>query len=295
MPMITIAEAIDALRAGQAFADLTRWRKVMVTGSEAGSWLNDLLSADLADLGPGRAHRSLLLSPKGRIRADVTVAGIDGGFLLVQDPGQPGPIDRLLTPYVLSSDVALHDQAGALTLLAFPGSEPPLVEGGQVLRPSCLGPGADLVVPSTSGDAARRAVAGLVEAGPDALEAWRIQRGAARFGVDLREESLPQEADLDDAVAYEKGCFLGQEAMAKVRNLGHPPFRVLAVRATSPVAGGEPVLADGTEVGEVTSAADLPGEPTAGIVRVRWAARGSALRTAAGVTLDTLGPASGRT
>ena len=294
MRVTTIAEAVEALRAGRAFADLSGWRKVLVTGSEAGDWLNDLLSADLADLPPGLARRSLLLSPTGRIRADVTVSGVEEGILLVQDPQQPQPINRLLAPYVLSSDVALHDRAGALTLLGFPGAEPRPVEGGQILRPSCLGPGADLVVPSATSDAPGRATAGLVEVGPDALEAWRIERGAARFGVDLREESLPQEADLDHAVAYQKGCFLGQEAMAKVRNLGHPPFRVLAVRASGPVAGGDPVLDDSAVVGEVTSATDVPGEPIAAIVRVRWAARGSPLRTASGVPLDTLGPASGR-
>jgi tRNA-modifying protein YgfZ len=294
MRLTTIPEAVEALHAGRAFAELTTWRKVLVAGADARVWLNDLLSADLADLAAGRTVRSLLLSATGRIRADVTVAATEEGLLLLQDPRQPAPIDRLLAPYVLSSNVSLTDRSGAVGLFAFPGGVPPALDGVRVLRPSCLGPGADLVVPAASDDAVRTTTTGLVEAGPEALDAWRIERGVARFGVDLREDSLPQEADLDDLIAYRKGCFLGQEAMAKVRNLGHPPFRVLAVRSSEPLAGGETVLDGGAEVGTVTSATAAAGGRSAGIVRVRWAARESPLRTGSGAALETLGAASGR-
>jgi folate-binding protein YgfZ len=293
MPSPTISEAFEALRVGRAYADLSPWRKVLVEGSEARGWLNDLLSADLSGLEDSGTRRSLLLSPTGRIRADVTVAATGHGLLLLQEPGQPAPIDRLLQPYVLSSDVALRDRSQVLAVLAFPGGAPPALDLGEVLRPSSLGPGADLLLPSGSRAEARAAVADLVEADPEAVEAWRIERGFARFGVDLGQDSLPHEAGLDHVIAYQKGCFLGQEAVARVRNLGHPPFVVLAVRGRGPVASGEPVVADDEEAGAVTSASDIGGGRTAAIVRVRWAARGSRLLAAGGTLLESLGPASG--
>jgi folate-binding protein YgfZ len=291
-------DQLAALRSGRAFADLSGWRKVLVSGPDARTWLNDLLSADLADLAEGATRRSLLLSPTGRIRADVTVAETARGPLLLQDPIQPAFIDRLLGPYVLSSDVDLVDVTENLALLAVsgPGVPPGTPDlPAEVLRPSCLGAGADLLLDALDADGLpeiRGALGDLTEAGPDALEAWRIQRGVARFAVDLGEDSLPHEAGLDHAVAYQKGCFLGQEAVARVRNLGHPPFVVLAAGSDGPVAPGEGVTTDGRVVGTVTSATPVEGGRTAAIVRVRWAARAATLRTESGEALQPVGPAS---
>jgi folate-binding protein YgfZ len=293
---IHLADQLDALRSGLAFADLSGWRKVLVSGPEARTWLNDLLSADLSDLPEGATRRSLLLSPTGRIRADVTVAAAGRGPVLFQDPIQPAAVDKLLGPYVLSSDVDLVDVTGALALLAVPGpGAPPATPDvpAEVLRPSCLGQGCDFLVAADRGPEIRGALGGLIEAGPDALEAWRIERGVARFAVDLGEDSLPHEAGLDHAVAYQKGCFLGQEAVARVRNLGHPPFVVLAAGSDGPVAAGESITADGRAVGSVTSATEVDGGRAAAIIRVRWAARAATLLTEAGGALRPVGPASG--
>lgn len=291
--MVGSNEAADALRSGHAYADLSGWRKVLVAGAEARGWLNDLLSADLADLADGSTRRSLLLSPTGRIRADVTVAATERGLALFQDPIQPVAIDRLLAPYVLSSDVELVDVTGDLALLAVPEPGTPPVTAAEVLRPSCLGPGADLVAAAEGLPEVRDALEDLVEVDAETVEAWRIGRGVARFGVDLGEASLPHEAGLDHAVAYAKGCFLGQEAVARVRNLGHPPFVVLAADGQGPVAAGQAVTTDGEAVGSVTSAAPADGGRTAAIVRVRWASRDATLRTEAGGVLQPIGPASG--
>jgi folate-binding protein YgfZ len=287
-------DAAEALAAGDAFADLSSWRKVRVLGGDARGWLNDLLTADIAELAPGAASRSLLLGPTGRIRADVTIASLDQGFLLLQDPSQPVAIDSLLTPYVLSSEVRLEDQTDSLSILAFPGGEAPEVDGARAYRPSALGAGADLVAESGAREMLRRAAAPLTEADPDAVEAWRIRRGEARFPVDLGEDSLPHEAALDPFIGYAKGCFLGQEAVAKVRNLGHPPFVLLAAHTARQVGAGEPVHDDaGQKIGSITSATPLPGRGAAVIARVRWPARERRLTTSSGGALLERRPASG--
>jgi folate-binding protein YgfZ len=282
--------AAAALAQGRAYADLSRWRKVMVLGSDARTWLNDLLTADIGGLDAGSSRRALLLSPTGRIRAEVTVASMREGLHLFQDPIQPSAIDTLLAPYVLSSDVELVDVSRVKALLAFPGSDPPRVPDAETIRPSCLGRGADLILSPMLGSTAQT-LQGLTLAGPDALETWRIDKGIPKFPLDLTPESLPHEADLDEAIDYAKGCYLGQEAVAKVRNLGHPTWVVLSMRSDTPVAPSDSVMSDGNEVGRVTSAATVDGH-TAVIARVRWSARQLPLTTGSGTPLQSSGIAS---
>ncbi|MGH2685223.1 MAG: YgfZ/GcvT domain-containing protein [Actinomycetota bacterium] len=272
---LAVAAALDD---GRAFADLSAWRKIHVHGADAAGWLNDLLTADLSGLGPGRSQRTLLLTANGRIRADVHATPEGDGFLLLQAPDQPEPIDRLLDRYILSSDVALDDRTVEMALLAFPGREPPETTEGLPLRPSVLGDGTDLLVEAGRAEEVRAAARdrGLIEADPDSLEAWRIRAGIPRFPADLSTDSLPHEFHLGDAIAFDKGCYLGQEAVAKVRNLGHPPFVVAAGEVAAASAPGDEVVAATEAAGVVTSAAARDGS-TAVIVRVRWAVRDASL------------------
>lgn len=270
---------LDALGSERAFAELAGWRLLSVGGSDARAWLHDLVTADVASLEPGTARRSLVLSPTGRIRADLHVTVHGDGFLLLQAPDQPDAAETILAPYVLSSNVELVDASSGLAAFAVLGGFA-AEDGASVWTPSPLGVGAGVVV--AAGEPARRLhralAVDLVEAHPEALEAWRIHRGIARMGADFGTDSLPSEAGLEGTIDFTKGCFLGQESVAKVRNLGHPPRAILAVRSGSPLEAGMPVLAGDRAVGEVTSvAADDPG---LGIVRVRWEAAGGRLATA---------------
>ncbi len=280
-------DVVAALHAGRAFADLSAWRKVHVRGADARGWLNDLLTADVASVAPGEAVRTLLLTATGRLRADVVATPVDDGVLLLQDPRQPEAVDALLARYVLSSHVSLEERPDELTLVAFPGGDVPSVGGTSAIRPSVLGTGADLLGPADRVAAIRSSASSWVEAGADDLERWRIERGVPRFPVDLTPDSLPHEVPLDEAIDFDKGCYLGQEAVAKVRNLGHPPFVILAADADGPAIPGDAVRADGETVGTVTSATALPGGRTATIVRVRWAARGRPLTVGDGSPLET--------
>ncbi len=217
------------------------------------------MTADVGSLEPGATTRSLLLGPTGRVRADLHVLRTDGAFVLLQGLDQPVPVGDLLGPYVLSSDVKLRDVRPP-SLVAVPRL------------------GSWRFVPPDTAD--------LETVGPEAAEAWRIRRGIARFPIDLDEDSLPAEAGLDDGVTIDrtKGCYLGQEAVAKVRNLGHPTRVVLPLRAERQVEAGQPVLAGELEAGVLTSV-DSSGDVVATLARVRWDAREADLRTAAGIPL----------
>jgi folate-binding protein YgfZ len=280
------SSVVDALGAGRAFVDLSFWRKVAVSGGNAFDWLNDLVSANISDLGPGRARRSLLLSPTGRIRAEFTAAVRAGSLLLLQDPEQPKPIDALLSPYVLSSDVELEDRTAELALFAFPGrSAPPDTLRMTPSVPSCTGAGVDLLAVAEDHDFLLTSLSkAYTLAGAEALEAWRIVAGIPRFGVDALEDDLPQEGGYVDAVSFDKGCFLGQEAVAKVRNLGHPRRIVMHLSADGAVSPGEDVEAGGEPAGEVTSVWGDGGLWWL-LARVAWRGREGPFHSAGGVPL----------
>jgi folate-binding protein YgfZ len=286
----------EPLAAGTAFVDLTSWRKIAVSGSDATTWLNDLVSADIGALGEGEARRSLLLSPTGQIRAEFTVALQPDATLLLQDPAQPASIHDLLARYVLSSDVRLEDRTDACMLLAVPGATPAsialagdaaAVAAATPSAPSCVGAGVDLLGPVASHDVLIDAMSSDFErVDAAALDAWRVAAGVPRFGVDALEGDLPQEGGFGDAVAFDKGCYLGQEAMAKVRNLGHPRRMLLRLEADRAVHAGDAVESGGRVVGAITSAAATGGGWSV-LAKVRWDARDAPLtaRSSEGSTI----------
>ena len=214
-------------RGGHAFLDRSAWRKVRVTGGDAVTWLGRPAHRRHRRAGAGRGCRSLLLTPTGRIRADVQVARRDDDLFLVQAPEQPEHIGLALSTYVLSADVSLEDRTNDLALFTVPGRAASLVGIHGATEPSSVGPGIDVLV--DAGKPAWRFVeaciaAGLEEAGGDAYEVWRVRRGIARMGPDFDERSLPAEVGLESTSRIrEKGVSSAREVVARVRNLGHPP------------------------------------------------------------------------
>jgi folate-binding protein YgfZ len=207
---------------------------------------------------------------------------------LLQAPEQPEHIGLALSAYVLSADVSLEDRTNDLALFTVPGRAASLVGIHGATEPSSVGPGIDVLV--DAGKPAWRFVeaciaAGLEEAGGDAYEVWRVRRGIARMGRDFDERSLPAEAGLEATIDSEKGCFLGQEAVARVRNLGHPPRLLRHLHGPGPITPGEGVFAGSSAVGEVTSAAP-DGDGSTVIARVRWDAATEPLTISGGRSLE---------
>lgn len=281
--MATTSSVATRLADGEAYVDASGWRAVSVTGPDAAAWLNDLVSADLAGIVTDTTRPSLLLSPTGGVQASFTVAAEEEGFILIQDPDQPSIAD-LLARYVLSSGVRLNDVTGRRTILAFPGLvEPPPVAAGRWCAPTCLGggDGHDLIGPADAREAMLAAVDGHARASRSDARAWRVLAAVPKLGVDADPADLPHECGMSAAVAEEKGCYLGQEAVARSRR-GRPRRLVLAVEADAPIAPGDGLLADGAAAGRITSAAEVDGRHL-GLARVAWAFRDGPWRTPAQV------------
>lgn len=277
-PLTAPDAELEALSEGRAAVELSDHRLVRLRGSDARLWLHDLLTADVASLRPGEARRSLLLDPAGHIRADIQVACDDEGLWLFQAPEQVDHVGSALAIYVLSSDVQLEDLTGRRSLTALPGpSEEP---GG--FRPSVLGAGRDLLTDAEGplAPAGRGFVSG------DAVEVWRIRAGRPRMGPDFDRTSIPAEAGLEALIDTSKGCFLGQESVARVRNLGHPTRVLRHLEGDGRVDAGSTLSTiEGEAAGVVTSAASGGGDATVLLASVPWGVREASLRSDEGVPL----------
>lgn len=277
-----VQRELDAVRAGHAFAPLDS-RVFEVVGPDARKWLNDLVTAGIGPLEPGDSAESLLLDATGRIKCHFVAGCIgDESFVLVQQADQPESVGKLLSRYVLSSRVTLTDVSGHRSVLRLAGgTEEP---AGTWMVGDSVSPIA--VHTATAAEVADFYGDDFAEAS-DGFEAARISDGIPKLPNDFAETSLPAEAGWDDLmVDAQKGCFLGQESVAKIRNRGRPPFLVVGLRASGAVEVGEPVLLEGSETGVVTSA--LSGtQGSAVIARVRWFDGDTPdLRTSSGAALS---------
>lgn len=284
------AERAAAVRRGVGvFAELSRGI-IEVTGADRGRWLNGMVSAEVADLS-AETERSgayaLLLSPKGRILADLHVIARESCFWLETDAAQLAELLARLDRYVIADDVSLADVSDAFARIGLEGPDAPALVEALVGAPLSLAPDAcadaevagarvaiaafgwsgeralQLFVPTAARAAVLAAIeaaggAGLVHGDAASLEVLRIEAGVPRVGAELDEEVFPAEAGLvGRAVSLTKGCFTGQEIVARLESRGQVNHRLVGLRfegSDLPEVGTPLALDDGKSVGEVTSA-----------------------------------------
>jgi len=242
---------------------------VVVSGPDSGSFLQSLLSQDLGSLVPGEAVPALLLQPRGKLLVDLVVRRHgEEEWWCVCEAGFGGVLADGLRRFRIRVKVEIEERpVEALAVRGIGLSDRPGVARlpGVVAVPVRWGTvgGFDLIG-DPGGVAAARAELGLPVAEADAYEAARIEVGVPRMGVDLDEDTIPQEAGLDrDAISFTKGCFIGQELVCRIDSRGHVNRHLRRLRGGSPTVGAA-VTAAGREVGSVTSAA---GEVALALVR----------------------------
>ncbi len=298
----------EALRARRAvgLADLPDAVLLRVTGADRIDFLHRMLSCEVKGLPEGGTARGLFLTPKGKVVADFLLAVLPGRVALVAPPGARPRLRDSLSRYVVGEDVDLEDASGTAGLLSLVGPRAAAAaarlgpEPGKVdlLRRSRAGlPAVDILagagaLPRLREEALAAAAAeGGGPIGGEALEALRIENGVPALGAEATEDTLPQECGLADHVSFAKGCFLGQEPVARLQNRGHTNRGLVGIllEPGAPVPErGTVILAGEKESGAVTSACLSPslGRPVAlGLLRREHDAEGTrlGLRTAAGV------------
>jgi folate-binding protein YgfZ len=235
---------------------------VRVTGPDRLSWLHSLTSQHLERLAPGQGAQALVLSPQGHIEHHLVVADDGEATWIVVEPGTaPALVEFLLSMrFMLRVDPA--DVTGEFATLNLLG---PAAEAAPASVATVRGLGlhpVPIVVPRPQLVAQVTALreAGAALAGMWAHEALRIADGQPRFGLDTDHRTIPHEVGwIGPAVHMDKGCYRGQETVARVHNLGHPPRRLVLLQldglADALPAHGAPVTLDGSAVGFVGSAA----------------------------------------
>lgn len=266
----------SALREGAAVVERSR-RLLRLTGRDPIGMLNAVLTNDVPtqrDLGA----YAMLLNPKGRIQTDLRVIRAAEGILIDTEPEGSEAAQEILGRYAPFSRVKLEDLSDSWAVLGIYGPsatellgnlglaehQSREIEGRKLLAVGVAAPvsGYDLIGEPEALDAARGNLleTGATRAGLDAYETARIEAGIPRFGADITPENFPGETGvLDRAVSFEKGCYPGQETVARMHYRGHPNRGLyrLAVEGASPEPGAE-IFQGEKQVGRLTSIAPLP-------------------------------------
>jgi folate-binding protein YgfZ len=251
-----------ALREEAAVADLGFRTIVRATGADRVSFLQGMLTNDVARLEPGRNRPALLLTIQGRVTADVRIAGTDDALLLDVDVRVRPAFVAALEKLIIADDVELASTGDALLGVEGPRAGDVIARAGLDAR--VLGGGEfgdDGVVVHADATAVARVWDALVDAGArpcgmEALEGRRVELGIPRVGLDMDETTLALEVPVERAVSQTKGCYLGQEVVARGSARGHVNRRLVGLLLEGPLPPREsPLVRDGKEVGRLTSVA----------------------------------------
>ena len=288
-----------ALREGAALVDLGFRTLVRATGADRVTFLQGMLTNDVASLVPGRGCPALLLTIQGRVTADVRVAMLGDAVLLDVDVRAAAAFVDALEKLIIADEVELGappepvalvglDGPAAEELLGAPaaslGDHAHVVVrvGGVEVRAqrasAVRGRGFVLHVPAAAAPAVwdTLAGAGARPCGMDALEGRRVEVGVPRIGVDMDGSTLALEVPVEDAISATKGCYLGQEVIARGTARGHVNRRLVAlVLDGQDATPGAPLVHEEKEVGRLTSVAHAFGAGTTAALgfvrREHWA------------------------
>jgi tRNA-modifying protein YgfZ len=262
-----------AMREGVALVDPGR-ATLRVSGADSVDFLQGQVTNDVEGLEPGLGCYALLLNPKGRILADMRVLMLDPDELLL-DSEQHETLRSTLSMYTIGRDARVADAEMSVRSLLGPsaasalGLEPPEAEhshvqgrlGGVDVLAVRTDAGVDLLFPTADAGSVEALLAekasqrGLEEA----AEIVRIESGRPRYGIDMTADNLPGEVGLEQrAISFTKGCYVGQEPVARMHHRGHPNRHLRGLRLSAPAEPGAPLQAEGKQVGAITSACVSP-------------------------------------
>jgi folate-binding protein YgfZ len=236
---------------GEGVVDLSHRPIVTITGADRLSWLHSLTSQHVETLPAGVATEALILSPHGHVEHHLSLVDDGETTWMHIEPGTAEALVGYLNSMKFWSQVDVTEQSSYAVLALPAGATPP---PGVTHRTTAFG--VDLFVP-------REDIEPYVDEGGGpvglwAYEALRIAAGRARLGFETDHRTIPHEIGwLETAVHLDKGCYRGQETVARVHNLGRPPRRLVLLHLDGSESElpppGSPVTLDGREVGRVTS------------------------------------------
>lgn len=274
-------QELAALREGCGVYDLGFRAKFSITGGDRVRWLNGMVTNNIRDLAVGHGVYAFLLNPQGHILGDLYVYNLGESMVIDTDRSQAETILATFDHYIIMDDVEVKDLTDEVTALGVGGPQ-----GGEVLKAVGLDIPAMHSLQVHSGTwqgTDHRLVCGergnweawissakvrqlwdaLVAAGAtpvglEALEVERIQCGTPAFGIDIRDRDLPQETAQERALNFNKGCYIGQEIVERIRSRGAVHRTFTGFMVDDSVVPGDKISVGGKDVGEITSVAAMP-------------------------------------
>jgi tRNA-modifying protein YgfZ len=280
----TITEACGML-------DRSERGKLALTGGDARGFLQGQVTNDVEGIADGAGRYAAFLTPKGKMLGDLRILAAGDELLLDTERVALQGLFNMIRRFSIGYDVELHKRTverGLLSLIGpdaaevagaadLPGEEhahaPVSVPGsGVVARAIRTDVGVDLLCDAGDVEALRSALedAGTPAVAEAAVECLRLEHGRPRYGIDLDDSVIPQEAGLNDrAVSFTKGCYVGQETVARLYYRGKPNRQLRGLRLSEAASTGDELSFDGRVVGCLASVAVSPRFGPIGIALVR--------------------------
>lgn len=273
---------LHALAAGCGAYKLER-TLVSLAGKDRVRWLNGMVSNNIRDLAAGRGEYAFVLNPQGQIQGDLYAFNRGDDLVLEIDRAQAGLLPQLRR-YIIMDKVEVQEFGDSTVIFGITGPKAKQViesfgmdapesalafceanwNGVSVTVIRCDNPcvpNYEFWVPKEQAEAFWAALlnAGAQEVHEATLEAFRILCGIPKIGIDIRERTLPQETAQDRALNFNKGCYIGQEIVERIRARGSVHRVLTGFEVTGSVpANGTPIQVDGKEAGVITSTAAIP-------------------------------------
>ena len=278
-------------------------RHLTVGGPDAAAYLQGQLTNDVEALAPGEGCYAALLDRKGHMQADMRALRTEASIEIDAEAAGGDALARHLAMYKIGRDVTVEEIAElavvsvigpAATEIAFGGPLSPehahreADVGSVESRAVATDAGIDLIVPAAEADAVVQglAAAGAEPVSEEAAEIIRVESGRPRFGREMTTATIPQEAGINErAVSFTKGCYIGQETVARLHYKGRPNRLLRGLRLSAPAAPGDPIRLGDRELGSIGTAVLSPRHGPIALAIVRREAEPGA-RVAVGEELE---------
>jgi tRNA-modifying protein YgfZ len=276
------------LREESGLVDRSARGKLLVTGSEAADYLQGQLTNDIEALEPATGCEAALLDRKGHLQAVFRVLRLaDGGIWLDTETEAAPAALRHLQMYKVGRDVEVEDVTSGRAILSLIGPATERVTGmapgpefaqstARIAGAECLAVatrgGIDVICETEEAPAMREALlaAGAAEVSEEAAEILRVEEGHPRFGADIGPDNMPAEAGIvERTVSFTKGCYIGQEPVARLHYKGRPNRHLRGLRLSAAAVPGAPLRLGDREVGLLGSAVVSPRFGPIGLAIVR--------------------------
>jgi tRNA-modifying protein YgfZ len=226
-----IDEQYAALTTGTAVVDLTDWSSISITGDDRVKFLNNFCTNDLKQLGLGGCCEVFFTNVKGKIVGHGLVECRIDELVFLGSPGQAEKLAAHLDRYVIREDVQLRNTTSESRFVMVAGSNESYANESGIPWPLFARSDVRVIDGKSNVSLASLEDRGYVNSGGEAFDVVRIESGFPLFGVEFGEDNLPQEIGRNkQAISFTKGCYLGQETVARIDALGHVNQQIVGVR-----------------------------------------------------------------